>query len=42
MSARSSRDMFGFNFFDWLPLLNGVISNLRFFSRKMAVKGHVT
>ena len=42
MSSRSSRDMFGCNFVDWLLLLNGGISNLSFVLRKMAFKGHVT
>ena len=42
MASRSSRGMFGCNFFDWLLLSNGAISNLSFFSLKMPVKGHVT
>ena len=42
MSSRSSRDMFGCNFFDRLLLLNGAISNLSFVLCKMALKGHVT
>ena len=38
MSSRSSRDTFGCNFFDWLLLQNGAISNLIFFREKWPLK----